>query len=95
MEAGGAENMRAIFPAPCALSCSTTAHTCMHADAPRPLLLATSKLVILQVEVNFQEEDAKLAYESHDDARLRFSDGIVLYMFAQNKELAWPAPACS
>lgn len=54
-------------------------HNRAHMHAPRRAgsrsLVINSYLAV--AAVSFQEEDAKLAYESHDDARLRFSDGIV------------------
>lgn len=51
-------------------------HARMHAPrAGSRSLVINSYLAV--AAVSFQEEDAKLAYESHDDARLRFSDGIV------------------
>jgi hypothetical protein len=53
-------------------------HNHAHMHAPRAgsrSLVINSYLAV--AAVSFQEEDAKLAYESHDDARLRFSDGIV------------------
>ena len=83
LEAGSGEHEGTFSGALCVKLRNRT-----HMHAP----LAT-KLVLVVVG-GVVDEDAQVAYESHDDARLRFSDGNGI-VYIRSKQGACLAPACS